>query len=51
MTENEKLQLSLVLEGDLKQKFQDIQKRLGVNSKSDVMRFLIKQYKMKDNEN
>jgi len=48
MSENEKLQLSLVLEGNAKDKFQKIQAFLGLRSKSDVMRFLIKQYKMEE---
>lgn len=48
MPENEKLQLSLVLEGKPKLKFEAIQHFLGVKSKSDVMRFLIKQFKMEE---
>jgi len=46
MTNNEKLYLSLALEGKLKQKFQDIQQFLGLHNKADTMRYLIKQFKL-----
>jgi len=42
MTEKNKLHISLFLDGDLKQKFEDLKKKLGIKNNSDIIRYILK---------
>lgn len=50
MSEKEKVSIRIELEGDLALKFSQIKKRLGVEKNSEVVRVLITQEKMRQEE-
>jgi len=44
MNQKQKLRLAVNLDGELMTQFLDVQKKLGIKSYTDVIRFLIKWY-------
>lgn len=44
MTENQKLEVRVVLEGEVAQRFLAIKKRKGIGNNADVVRFVVSEY-------
>jgi len=44
MTENQRIEVRVVLNGEVAQRFLEIKKRKGIGNNADVVRFVISEY-------